>query len=296
MRNEYENENVDWEQLGIRDEAGAVETTAALVPLKTAEVKVNQMPQLIAPDQFPDLDEMEESFALAAKYLEFEKAGESARGVFLGFTKMQNQKGEPIALANFQNRDGVWVNAGANLTYQLRDRGVPTGTPLKVTYQGKIKTKSGNEVKSFEVRLLTRKDSNSTNAFGQVPQMNLKAGGVDIPSKQPAMDAFQDLENLVARHAAGIKSDIPEAATKRYRQEAAISLSKTALGNDNALRHAFLNELWGREGLSECNAQELMALRDWAIRDHAKTYIAEWKNKHKAQLESENQELFAEPA
>ena len=131
----------------------------AMVPVdhKTEQVAVNSFPQIINPNQMPDLDAMEEGFTLAAKYIEFMKEGESERGVFLGFTKMKNQKGDEIDLANFQNKNGVWVNAGANLVFQLHDRGVPHGTPLQVTYRGKVRTNGGNEVKTFDVRILNHK-------------------------------------------------------------------------------------------------------------------------------------------
>lgn len=104
---------------------------------------------------------------------------------------------------------------------------------------------------------------------------------VIVPSKQaPAIDAFEDLQNLVAKHAlsAGKVAEIPEAAMKRYRSEAAMNLAKTAISDDEDMRHAFLLKLWGREGLTDPKmlVQELMALRDWSIRPHAKTYIAEW--------------------
>lgn len=128
------------------------------------------------------------------------------------------------------------------------------------------------------------------------PAPSKSNGGNHTPTATATVDAFQDLESLVARHAAGIKSDVPEAAMKRYRQEAAMNLNKTALGSDEDLRHAFLLSIWERNGLTECNPQELMALRDWAIRDHAKKYIAEWVAGHITKEKAVEQELFAEPA
>lgn len=146
----------------------------ALVPIQAQTVMVNEAPKLIAPDALPNLDEMEQGFKLAAKYLEFEEKGQSMRGVFVGFTKMKSQNGDKLVdVANFQTKEGVWVNAGANLVYQLKDRGVPTGTPLQVTYLGKAETKSGNKVKTFEVRLL--------NAKPTPPALNIPAVPAGIP-------------------------------------------------------------------------------------------------------------------
>jgi hypothetical protein len=126
--------------------------TMALTPSEI--VMTDRAPQIIPPDRMPDLEEMSEGFTLAAKYVEFLQPGEKKRGIFLGFSNMRNQKGESIPLAHFQDNEGVWVNAGANLVYQLRENCIPHGTPLQVKYVGKTKTKRGNEVKSFEIRLL----------------------------------------------------------------------------------------------------------------------------------------------
>lgn len=97
-------------------------------------------------------------------------------------------------------------------------------------------------------------------------------------------EAFQELENLVAKHALAVNrvASIPEAAIARYRQQAASNLGKTALGDDDELRHMFLKEIWGRGGLTECNVQELMAIRDWSIGIPAKAYIALWVAQHPA--------------
>lgn len=143
-------------------EYNETEIVTDLVPVGNAEavVNVNRVPQLIAPDQLPDLDAMEQGFSLQAKYIEFEQVGTCERGVFLGFTQMINQQGVSIDVANFQNKQGVWVNAGANLVSQLRN--VPEGTPLAVTYNGKEDTKRGNKVKVFDVRILNAHKNGSS--------------------------------------------------------------------------------------------------------------------------------------
>ena len=181
------------------------EPSTALVEHHTAEVVVDRMPQMIAPDAMPDLDAMEQGISLQAKYIEFETKGECVRGVFLGYTSMKNQQGNQIPVANFQNKDGIWVNAGANLVSQLRN--VPENTPLAITYLGKEDTKRGNKVKTFEVRILnaprhaqehpaqpvTQKDETQTaqptNASGRKPDpataYYIRAGELNV-SKQSA--------------------------------------------------------------------------------------------------------------
>ena len=182
MTNAQDN-NGDWfdpetGELATDGEVTDIET-GALVPIQSQTVMVNEAPKLISPNDMPDLDKMDEGFKLAAKYMEFEEKGQSMRGVFVGFTKMKSQNGDKLVdVANFQTKDGVWVNAGANLVYQFKDRGIPQGTPLQVTYLGKAETKSGNKVKTFEVRLLNAKPAPVIPDVGKgVPPMK---------SKQPA--------------------------------------------------------------------------------------------------------------
>ena len=163
------NEPFEYEPMADETESRALVETV---------VNVDQTPQLIAPDQLPDLDEMEEGFSLQAKYVEFETPGTEMRGVFVGFTSMRSQQGGSVPVANFQNKDGVWVNAGANLVSQLQH--VPQGTPLKVTYRGKEDTKRGNKVKVFEVRILNPKPQPER---APIPQMTLPPQP-PIPSKQ----------------------------------------------------------------------------------------------------------------
>ena len=102
----------------------------------------------------PDLDEMTPGFSLRMKYREFEQVGEVVRCLLIGMTSMVNQQGKEIPVAVFQNRREVFVNAGSNLVSQVQT--LPLGTALEITYLGKEPTKSGNKVKTFEVRLLTR--------------------------------------------------------------------------------------------------------------------------------------------
>jgi hypothetical protein len=154
--------------------------TSALVPIQSQTITVDAPPRMFSPDELPNLDEMAEGFKLEAKYFEFEERGQSKRGVYLGMTTMQSQEnGKVVDMAQFQNADGMWVNSGAALTRQLRDRAVPIGTPLQVTYLGKKDTKTGHKIKDYEVRVLKH------NPKPALPDMNIGAG-VKIKSKQTA--------------------------------------------------------------------------------------------------------------
>jgi uncharacterized protein YwbE len=160
MTNEQDN-NGDWfdRETGEVTEGEVTDIeTSALVPMEAQTITVDAPPRMFAPNELPDLDGMQESFKLEAKYFEFEEKGQSKRGVYLGMTKMQSQdNGKIVDMAQFQNKDGVWVNSGAALTRQLRERAVPIGTPLQVMYLGKKDTKTGHKIKNYEVRVLNEK-------------------------------------------------------------------------------------------------------------------------------------------
>ncbi len=114
----------------------------------------------LSPSNLPDLsdDNVDVGVSIAPKYYEFLVAGEIVRAVYNGMTVITSNKNgqrREIDTVVFQNKDGVFLNSGANLVQQLR--GFPVGNPIQITYLGKEKTNSGNEVKRFEVRVLSLK-------------------------------------------------------------------------------------------------------------------------------------------
>lgn len=114
----------------------------------------------LSPSNLPDLsdDNVDVGVSIAPKYYEFLAAGEIVRAVYNGMTVITSNKNgqrREIDTVVFQNKDGVFLNSGANLVQQLR--GFPVGNPIQITYLGKEKTNSGNEVKRFEVRVLSVK-------------------------------------------------------------------------------------------------------------------------------------------
>ena len=173
----HEQDNGEW----FDRETG--EAMALAVPA-TVEVLVNaeQQPQMVPPDQLPDFDEMEAGMSLAAKYIEFEQPGQKLRGLLIGFNQMTGQDGAVKPVAVFQNKDGVFVNAGSNLVSQVRH--LPPKTSVEVTYMGKEKTGNGYNVKVFEVRLLN-KPKLVTDGKPNIPDVNI-GPGIKIKSKQPA--------------------------------------------------------------------------------------------------------------
>lgn len=110
------------------------------------------------PSEMPDLDAAEVGFNIQPEYHEFINAGDTLRAVFNGIshimTKDQAHPGQykQIPAVVLQNKDGVKLNAGASLVSQF-ERLMP-GTAVQITYKGTEKTKSGNNVKTYEIRLL----------------------------------------------------------------------------------------------------------------------------------------------
>ena len=110
------------------------------------------------PAEMPDLETAEVGFNIQPEYHEFVNAGDTLRAVFNGIshimTKDQAHPGQykQIPAVVLQNKDGVKLNAGASLVGQF-ERLIP-GTAVQITYKGTEKTKSGNNVKTYEIRLL----------------------------------------------------------------------------------------------------------------------------------------------
>lgn len=170
----HEQDNGEW----FDRETGEV----ALVPVETETVMVraDAAPALMDPNDLPDFDNMEAGFSLAQQYVKFTTPGQTERGILLGFNEMKSKQGGTKPIAIFQNKQGVWANAGDNLVNQIIH--LPLRTPLEVTYTGDKTTKSGNTVKVFNVRILNQKPA----PVDPEIKMNLKPGGVTAKSKQPA--------------------------------------------------------------------------------------------------------------
>ena len=91
---------------------------------------------------------------LTAEYVELEKAGESFRGVYIGFqdiniTDKQTGESKKLKAARFIIDKKVRINAGAVLVSEIHRAGVPVGTPLEVTYV----RKDGN-TKIYSIKLI----------------------------------------------------------------------------------------------------------------------------------------------
>jgi hypothetical protein len=143
-------DNGDW----FDRETGEV---TAMVPVETETVMVREdtAPTLVDPNNLPDFDNMDAGFSMAQQYVKFTTPGQKARGMYLGLNEFKTPTGEQKRIAIFQNKQGVWANAGDNLLGQVEH--LPKHTSVEVTYTGDKTTKRGFTVKVFEVRLLNEK-------------------------------------------------------------------------------------------------------------------------------------------
>lgn len=124
----------------------------------SAEVEIAQqnpsidLAQIVA--QSSKLDKLKPQLTLTASYLEFEKVGDSFRGIFLGMSTMNvtdKQSGElkELECVKFIKDGKVVINGGYVLVEEMKRAGVAVGTPLEVTY---VK-KEGN-TKIYELALI----------------------------------------------------------------------------------------------------------------------------------------------
>ena len=105
--------------------------------------------------EVPNLDEAEVGINIAPKYFEFKDEGDQVRAIYNGMTTITSTKNgdrKDIPAVVFQNKEGVFLNSGASLINQLRN--LQPGRAIQITYTGKEKTKGGNNVNTFDVRLL----------------------------------------------------------------------------------------------------------------------------------------------
>jgi hypothetical protein len=124
----------------------------------SAEVEIAQqnpsidLAQIVV--QSSKLDKLKPQLTLTASYLEFEKVGDSFRGIFLGMSTMNvtdKQTGElkELDCVKFIKDGKVVINGGYVLVEEMKRAGVMIGTPLEVTY---VK-KEGN-TKIYELTLI----------------------------------------------------------------------------------------------------------------------------------------------
>lgn len=127
----------------------------------------------VNPADMPDLDRAETGMMLEKKYYEFKDAGQTVRAIYNGMqtiTSKKNDEEKQVPAIVFQNKEGVFLNSGASLVDQFAS--IPPGTPVEIKFTGKEKTKSGNYVNKFEVRLLNVNVKTATIATIPTPALD----------------------------------------------------------------------------------------------------------------------------
>jgi len=106
------------------------------------------------------LSKMEAGISLNPRYYEFENKGDSVRGVFLGFKELvMNDRVNggtktSRAVMWMDEQKSVYVNAGVSLVSVFTEVNVPQFAAVQIEFSGTEKTKSGNTVKVYDVRLM----------------------------------------------------------------------------------------------------------------------------------------------
>ena len=104
-----------------------------------------------------NLEDLQPVIQLTSEYVELAKPGETFKGIFIGFQSMNvtdkatGEHSERTA-ARFLINKVVKINAGVSLVRELKNAGLPAGTPVQVTY---VK-KEGN-LKIYALELLGKK-------------------------------------------------------------------------------------------------------------------------------------------
>jgi hypothetical protein len=104
-----------------------------------------------------NLEDLQPVIQLTSEYIELAKPGETFKGIFIGFQAMNitdKTSGETSerTAARFLVNKVVKINAGVSLVREIKNSGIPQGTPVQVTY---VK-KEGN-LKIYALELLGKK-------------------------------------------------------------------------------------------------------------------------------------------
>jgi hypothetical protein len=152
----------------MTNEKPVVDFPEDVVPITAITMEGEEKPtELVAvPTQFPiaeydnylakaqRLASYNATVSIASKYLEFNKPGETVRGIFLGFSTINkrddNGEMKNITVVQWLAPDGaLYINGGIALVRTFEEFNVPKGSPIEITYEGKR-----DRTKIFDVRIL----------------------------------------------------------------------------------------------------------------------------------------------
>lgn len=108
-----------------------------------------------------ELPEMSTGMNIAPAYLEFEKEGQSVRGIFLGFMMQEFTDEQTGEIKNLEcvgvmdDKQNVSINAGTALVGAFKSSQLAQFSPVEITYAGQKKVKRGY-MKVYEIRPLIK--------------------------------------------------------------------------------------------------------------------------------------------
>lgn len=98
---------------------------------------------------------MKPMISIKMEYKDFKNEKDSCRGVFLGYAKKPNKKGDLLDSIMWMEQDGrTYYNSGVILVGDCKRFNVRTGTAIEITYLGKKDVKGGNTAKNYNVMVL----------------------------------------------------------------------------------------------------------------------------------------------
>lgn len=154
----------------IADESAAPETTNAMevaVTETTTDVALTlpdgvDLASLLAQTEL--LNSASVSMSLKADYLELTTAGQSFRGLFLGFgvathknpnaAEGENSLVEKKSVKLLGADKKAWINSSILLVRDFEQAGLAIGTPVQITMTGQKTMPNGFKAKEYDVALL----------------------------------------------------------------------------------------------------------------------------------------------
>jgi hypothetical protein len=145
--------------MDIQNENGIANT--ALAPAENTAEITNNFANLANLESLLEasskLDDLEPVIQLTSEYVELAKPGETFKGIFIGFQAMNvtnKETGESTerTAARFLINKVVKINAGVSLVREIKNAGLPVGTPVQVTY-----VKKDGNLKIYALELLAAK-------------------------------------------------------------------------------------------------------------------------------------------
>ena len=133
-----------------------METTNQTAEISLLSQNSNNIASLL--EASSKLDSLQPVLKLEKQYLELAKEGDSAKGIFYGYSTINvtdQLTGEIIEkeAVQFIIDKQIFLNSGVSMVRKFKAANLVIGTPVEVTFTEKVKTQNGN-VKDYSITLL----------------------------------------------------------------------------------------------------------------------------------------------